>query len=153
MIFIGMVGLIIITYLLDSFHLFQAFLPQDASNYDKVLMIVIVLALLVSFYLKRSFLRTQVIVKKAQSRVRQKYGPELSTKAKLYQSALTELRNIYMRIWTLANAITVLAFVYYSLSGQISNFFFYSLAGLYVGMTTFPTEIHVQRIYNSIFDA
>ncbi len=152
MILTGMLGLIGITWMLDSYHLFKAMLPAESQIYDKPFLIVIVLLLLLTFYLKRRYLMTHIILDKARSKAREKYGREQTTDIKLYAIALTTLRNIYMRIWTIANIITVVAFLYYSLAGMINNFFYYAVAGVYAIVTTFPSEIHVKRIYSSIFE-
>ncbi len=152
MVLIGMLGLILITYFLDAYNLYHPFLPENATVYDKPFMVLIILLLFIAFYMRRRFLVTSVIVKKATSKMRQKYGREFSSDVKLYQGSLTELRNIYMRVWTLANIITVVAFLFYSLSGQINNFYIYALAGIYTIITTFPSDIHVKYIYDKIFN-
>jgi len=154
----GMLVLGLVGFLFHYMKLiqWQAFIMQKV---DQILFFTAIALLLLVFYIKRHYLQIPKLIQRAKVRpVNLAAGDaadlmeEFDANASLLVKTLMLMRRYYMVIWSIANLILIIGFIYFILSGLYKTFLLYLLIGLYVMLTNFPFFSLLERCYIRIYD-
>ncbi|MEJ2544393.1 MAG: hypothetical protein P8Y99_10035 [Calditrichaceae bacterium] len=144
----------IIAVILWYFKILTEPVLYNLKTFNDISMIVVILLLFTIMYLKRTYLVPSKIVDRAKRKELhieatdvvdfiQEFGKEGNMIAK----SLIIMRRYFMVIWSVANLIVLIGFIYFIVSLSLRNFIIYGIVGLYSLLINFPRFSIVENCY------
>ncbi len=130
---------------------------QTPVRLDDYLMVLTVVLLLLIFYLKRTYLTPEALVRRAQNKqvafgtgdiadLVNEFGEDSILPAKI----LIIMRRYFMLVWSIANVILLLGFTVAILTGHFQTFIIYSVVSLYTMSINFPAFTLIEQCMDEI---
>jgi len=132
---------------------------ENVVNVDNLIMGVILMLAFLILYLKRTYLPPKKLIERAKKKdlsivpddvrdLLHEFGDDGDTMAK----ALIILRRYYMVIWSVANLITILAFIDYIIALRFQSFWIYSVVAIYSMVINFPRFDKIEALHYWLSD-
>ena len=152
----GMLTIIFISWLVFKFQLIELKPVVNPLNADKVTLVIIVIIVLLTFFLKRSYLMASKIKQKAQKNIEKLNSADFvfltldREDHALFAACVAYLNKIYLMIWALTEFIILMAFINFILAPALNTFFIYSVVALYSLISNYPSIRVYRKLYNYI---
>ncbi len=154
----GMLVLTVVAFIFYYFKLVE-WNPNAYRNFDRIVYLVVLFLLFLIFYLKRHYLEPNKLVERVKNRqvviniedmadLLQQFGSEYDLLAR----ALTLTRRYLMLIWSVANLILIIGFIYFLMTGLLKAYLIYALIAIYSIAINFPAFSYIERCYIKLYD-
>ena len=156
---IGMGFLNLFVLLFNYFGIIMEPSVENVVNVDNLIMGVILMLAFLILYLKKTYLSPKKLIERAKIKdlsivpddvrdLLHEFGDEGNTMAK----ALIILRRYHMVIWSIANLITILAFIDYIVALRFQSFWIYSAVAIYSMVINFPRFDKIEALHYWLSD-
>jgi len=150
----GMVTLTLVAVLFYFGRLLPSRALVDIHSLDKVLLMLVLFLLLLVFYLKRTYLQPEKLIKRAEKKELNITAPdvtdfiqEFGIQAGILAKTLIIMRRYFMVVWSIANLALLLAFIGFILTSNFRLFLIYAVVGFYSIFINFPSFRLVERCF------
>ncbi len=133
--------------------------PLSLHNIDQILFFGAIVLVVLIFYIKRHYLELHKLIERARVRSvnlsasdAADFMEEFDANATLLVKTLMLMRRYYMVVWSIANLILIIGFIYFVISGLFRTFLMYLILSVYVMLTNFPFFSLIERCYIRIYD-
>lgn len=133
--------------------------PLLLHKVDQFLFLLAIVLVVLIFYIKRHYLDLHKLIERAGVRPvnlsaadAADFMEEFDANATLLVKTLMLMRRYFMVIWSIANLILIVGFIYFVISGLFKTFLMYLIIAVYVMLTNFPSFKLIERCYIRIYD-
>ncbi len=156
---VGMLFLNLFVLIFNQYDIVSRPSVENIANFDNLIMGVILMLAILILYVKRNYLTPKKIVERAKKKdlsivpddvrdLLHEYGED----GDLMGKTLIIMRRYYMVIWSVANLITILAFVDYIVALRFQSFWIYSIVALYSMAINFPKFDTIEALHYWLVD-
>ncbi len=154
----GMVVLTVVAIVFYQFRLVD-WAPQTYRAYDQAVYLAVLFFLFLIFYIKRHYLEPNKLVERVKNRqvviniedmadLLHEFGTDYDLLARM----LILSRRYLMVIWSIANLILIIGFIYFLLTGFIKMYAIYALISFYSIAINFPAFSYIERCFIKLYD-